>query len=238
MHSHSDARATTTGSWKGKIRECTPHSMPIRCHTAETSSRQRMIDQAGRVPSTSLYRNPFLPEPSNKILPEPSKNLENLPDNSRLIQILPDFSSEQRSSPNGLTGTCAGGDSPYAAVLAQRLIGTCTGSVHAAILSQIESGIGRHWFGDTHWTSPENSVSSVGSPKVHDPSLATGSKSWGLVILQLHVYTTDVMADAIELRLSLFPSTVSLTLSNAQVGLLFSRVPLTRVIGDRSLIKL
>ena len=35
-----------------------------------------MVDQAGRIPSTPIYRNPFLPEPSSNILLETSRNLK------------------------------------------------------------------------------------------------------------------------------------------------------------------
>ena len=54
--SHTDATATTTGSWKGAVRECTPHAVcPKRCYTAEPFVQCWMVDQAGRVPSTPLY---------------------------------------------------------------------------------------------------------------------------------------------------------------------------------------
>ena len=82
---HTDALATATRSWKGAVRECTPHTVcSRRCYTAGTRL-QKTIDQVGRVLSTSIYRNPFLPEPSSNILPETSKNLENLLDDSRLF---------------------------------------------------------------------------------------------------------------------------------------------------------
>ena len=93
MRSHTDALATETGSRKGAVRECTPSSMLKKDVTLlEPFVQCWMVGQSGRVPSTPIYRNPFLPEPSSNILPETSRNLENLPDNSRLFQILPDSS--------------------------------------------------------------------------------------------------------------------------------------------------
>ena len=130
MRSHTDALATETGSRKGAVRECTASSMLKKDVTLlEPFVQCWVVGQSGRVPSTPIYRNPFLPEPSSNILPETSRNLENLPDDSRLFQILLDSSLTQRSSPNGLIGTCVGNDSPYAAVLTRRLIGTCAGLV-------------------------------------------------------------------------------------------------------------
>ena len=61
-------------------------------------------------------------------LPETLRTFRAILDHSGFFQILLDRSPAQRSSPDGLTSTCAGGDSPCAAVLAQRLIGTCTSS--------------------------------------------------------------------------------------------------------------
>ena len=93
MRSHTDALATETGSRKGAVKECTPSSILKKDVTLlEPFVQCWMVDQAGRVPSSSIYRNPFLPEPSSNILPETSRNLENLPENSRLFRILLDSS--------------------------------------------------------------------------------------------------------------------------------------------------
>ena len=130
MHSHTDALVTETGSRKGAVEECTPSSMLKKDVTLlEPFVQCWMVGQLGRVSSTPIYRNPFLPEPSSNILPETSKNLKKSVELSGLFWILLDHSSTQRSLPNGLIGTCADYDSSCAAVLAQRLIGTCTGSV-------------------------------------------------------------------------------------------------------------
>ena len=76
---------------------------------------------------THFFRNLLVT--SFRKLPETSRTFRTILDYSRSFRILLDHSPAQRSSPNGLIGTCAGGDSPCAAVLAQRLIGTCTGPV-------------------------------------------------------------------------------------------------------------
>ena len=86
MRSHTDALATEIGSRKGAVRECTPSSMLKKDVTLlEPFVQCWMVGQSGRVPSSSIYRNPFLPESSSNILPETSRNLENLPDDSRLF---------------------------------------------------------------------------------------------------------------------------------------------------------
>ena len=77
MRSHTDALATETGSRKGAVRECTPSSMLKKDVTLlEPFVQCWMVGQSGRVPSTPIYRNPFLPEPSSNILPETSRNLK------------------------------------------------------------------------------------------------------------------------------------------------------------------
>ena len=77
MRSHTDALATETGSREGAVREHTPSSMLKKDVTLlEPFVQCWMVDQAGRVPSTPIYRNPFLPEPSSNILPETSRNIE------------------------------------------------------------------------------------------------------------------------------------------------------------------
>ena len=62
-------------------------------------------------------------------LPETSRTFRTILDHSKSFWILLDCSPTRRSSPNGLIGTCTDGDSPCAAVLARRLIGTCTSPV-------------------------------------------------------------------------------------------------------------
>ena len=86
MRSHTDALAIETGSRKWAVRECTPRSMLKKDVTRlEPFVQCWMVDQSGRVKSTPIYRNPFLLEPSSNILLETSRNLKNLPKNSRLF---------------------------------------------------------------------------------------------------------------------------------------------------------
>ena len=136
--SHTNTTTTRTRSWKGMIRECTPHTVcnqdVLHCkepfyNNGRSNSKKSIVH--------SYILDPLLPELSSNILPETSRTLQNLPDNSGLFRTLPDSSPTQRSSPIGFIGTCVGVDSSYATVLAQRLIGTCTGLVQAILSSHL-----------------------------------------------------------------------------------------------------
>ena len=61
-----------------------------RCSTAGTFVQRWSVDQEGRVPSTPIYRNPFLPEPSSNILSKTSRNLEKSAEFSELFWIVLD----------------------------------------------------------------------------------------------------------------------------------------------------
>ena len=128
--SYVNAMTTRTRLWKGTIRECTPHTV---CYQDVLHCKEPFYNNGRSNSKKSIVHsyilNPLLLELSSNILPETSRNLQNLLDNSGLFQTLPNSSPTQRSSPIGLIGTCVGVDSFCAAVLAQRLIGTCTSPV-------------------------------------------------------------------------------------------------------------
>ena len=135
-HYCTNSTTTQTWLWKGTIRECTPH---VVCYQDVLHCREPFYNNGRLNSGTSIIHSyildSLLPELSSDILLETSRNLQNLPDNSRLFQTLLDSSPTQWSSPIGLIGTGVGVDSSCATVLTRRLIGTCIGSVQAAISS-------------------------------------------------------------------------------------------------------
>ena len=108
MRSHTNATVTSTESWKGTLRECTPHTVchkkMLHCRNPSTTN-----DRSGWRYRPLLYtRYLFLTELSSNIIPKTPRNLQHLLDISGLFRILLDRSPAQRSSPNGLIGICAG----------------------------------------------------------------------------------------------------------------------------------
>ena len=106
---HTDALTTKTGSRKGGSRRVHAKQYSQRGVTLQNPLyNSGRIDQTGRVPFTPIYLIPIPPELSGNIPLETSRNPWNLPDPSRLFRIILVASPTQRSSPNGLIGTCVG----------------------------------------------------------------------------------------------------------------------------------